>query len=800
MLRSYFKIAWRGIRKNKLYSFVNIAGLTMGIASCLLIGLYVWNELTYDGFHKNAGRIVRTIMEYQFSGTKDKIAVTGSKAGPEFKRQFPEVESYVRTMKGAMSIANGTKAFDEKNVLYADADFFSVFSFPLLRGNPAKVLDGPNKIVLTGKAARKYFGEENPIGKILRINGGADYEVTGIAAEPPLNSQIQYDIIISFRSIGASKWEKWTEANYVTYLLLKKDDQIASLERQLQEYAKRVKQQEFGLANESTDYVTFHLEPLRSVHLYSSIPGLEPNGNIVYVYILSIVALLILLIACVNYTNLATAQSVSRGTEIGIRKVMGAGKAQLLRQFLGESFMLTLIALLLSFAVSVMMLPLFNTITGKNFSADAFLSPFFLAAALMLSVLISVLAGTYPAFILSGTKLVNILKSGLQMSHSGGGLRKGLIIFQFVIAVFLVAATVIVLNQIAYIQRKDLGYHREQVMVLPVDYKMRSVYDQLKYAIKNIPDVISVTGAYEAPTSVGWGDGISADDGSGKKSLSLNAIPVDLDYLKTMGMQLTAGRDFIRNDFLLQDTSDSYHRYRASYILNEKAVKDLGWTARQAIGKTISKSEPGTVVGVVKDFNFESLHTPVGPLLIFLDTTMVREMYVKIGSQHTASAIAGIEKIWHSKVLHRPFDYHFLDDNFNALYRNEQRTARLFSLFSGLAILLACLGLFALAAFTTIQRTKEIGIRKILGANIANITLLVAKQFLFLVIVAIAIATPLAWWAGSNWLQNFAYRADISWWIFAVSGTAAIVIALSAVSYHAIRAAMANPVKSLRTE
>lgn len=801
MLKNYFKIAWRNARNNRLYSIVNIAGLTIGIASCLLIGIYVYNELTYDDFHRNADRIARLTMEYQYSGTKGEIAVTGTKAGPEFKRRFPQVETYVRTMKGAMSLANGTKVFDEKNALYADADFFSVFSFPLLRGNAEKVLDAPRKIVLTQKAAKKYFGTEDPIGKTLRMNGSADYEVTGIAGDAPLNSQIQYDVIISFGSISSAERERWTEANYVTYLLVKDATQIRPLAQQLKRYGERMKEREFNIQPNSTDYVSFDLEPLSYVHLHSAVNGgLEPSGNISYIYVLSMVAMLILLIACVNYTNLAIAQSAGRGTEIGVRKVMGAGRTQLLKQFLGESLVLAITALLLAFVLGTALLPLFNNITGKTFSVSQFLTPAFIGVALLLGIIVSILAGSYPAFVLSNTRLVSILKSGVQISHSGGRIRKMLIVFQFVIAVFLITATIIVLKQVSFIQRKDLGYNREQVMVLPVDYKTRSVYEQLKNEIKNNHYVLSLTGSYEEPVSIGWGDGITADDGTGKKELSLNATPVDLDYLKTMGMQLVAGRDFTRNDLMLQDTSDNYRNYRSAYILNENAVRQLGWTPEQAVGKTIRKSTPGTVVGVVKDFNFESLHSPVGPLLIFLDTSMVRELFIKIRPEQAAATIAEIEKIWRSRVLHRPFDYHFLDEDFNALYKEEQRTAELFSLFSALAISLACLGLFALAAFTTIQRTKEIGIRKVLGANVLNITFLVAKQFMILVAVAIVIAAPLAWMAGNRWLQNFAYRTVIHWWIFVTAGITAMIIAISAVSYHAIRAAMANPVNSLRNE
>lgn len=345
-----------------------------------------------------------------------------------------------------------------------------------------------------------------------------------------------------------------------------------------------------------------------------------------------------------------------------------------------------------------------------------------------------------------------------------------------------------------------MGYDRDQVLVMPVDLKMKAIYEPLKKAILRNPGVLSVTGAYEDPTFVGWSDGISADDGKGKKDLSANAMPVDLDYIKTMGMQLVAGRDFINADFSLQDTTNDYKNYRSSYIINEKAAREFGWTAEEAIGKTISRGSPGLINGVVKDFHFESLHTPIGPLVLFLDTSMVRQLFVKIKKENIAHTISAIGTTWKERVTYRPFDYHFLDEDFNTLYQSEQRTAKLFTLFSGLAIALACLGLFALAAFTTVQRTKEIGIRKILGANTGNITLLVAKQFIILVLTGIIIASPLAWWAGNKWLQDFAYRINISWWMFALAGLSAILIALITVSYHAIKASLANPVKSLRTE
>jgi putative ABC transport system permease protein len=480
--------------------------------------------------------------------------------------------------------------------------------------------------------------------------------------------------------------------------------------------------------------------------------------------------------------------------------VLGAGRSQLLKQFLGESFIITLFALVLALLASIFLLPLFNSITGKTFPVALLFNPVSVLAYFALSIIISLIAGAYPALVVSNSKLINILKSGVRVSSSGGGLRKTLIVFQFVISVFLVITTIIVLKQVSFIRHRDPGYHREQVLVLPVDYKMHAVYEPLKTALSRTPGVISISGAYEDPTFIEWGDGITTDDGNGKKELSVTAIPVDIGFIKTMGMQLAAGHDFNENDFALPDSANEHARFKSSFIINEKAARDLGWTPEQAIGKVIERGEPGFIAGVVKDFNFASLHNPIGPLVIFPDTSMVRQLFVKIRAEQLATTLASLEKIWKDRIAWRPFDYHFLDEDFNKLYQAEQRTASLFALFSGLAIALACLGLFALAAFTTVQRTKEIGIRKILGANVASITLLISKQFLLLVLIGILIASPLAWWAGKNWLQDFAYRININGWIFIGAGVMAIFIALITVSYHAVRASLANPVRSLRTE
>jgi putative ABC transport system permease protein len=804
MLKSYFKVAWRTIRKNRLYSFINIAGLTVGITSCILIGLYVFNELSYDSFNKNAERIVRVTMEYKSGGTVNKTAVTGTKTGPQFKRTFPAVEAFARIIKEKRTIAYADKVFNENNVLYADSPFFQIFSFKLLQGNARTALSSLDNIVITKSTAKKYFGNGtdsygDAIGKTLRVADTKDFVVSGVADDVPENSQIKFDFIIPFGNQGlARQEEQWWTANFVTYLLLQQPSQIASLQQQITQYMRGVTKDELKM--EDNDYLTYHLEPLRKVHLHSSLDGLEPNGDITYVYVLSIISILILIIACVNYTNLATAQAAGRGTEVGIRKVLGALQTQLFSRFLGESFILTLIALILSVIISIMLLPAFNAVAGKALTAASLLKPLPIISLLLLCILISFFAGIYPAFILSNSKLANILKSGFRLSSSGSGLRKSLIVFQFVISVFLVITTLVVVQQLSYIQHKQLGYDKDHLIVLPVDNKISENYDAIKTAIALTPGVVSVSGGYDVPTFIAWGDEITAETGTGKKSLSVTANPVDLDYIKTLGMQIIAGEDFTKADMLSFDTSGNNKNYRNTYIINEKAARELGWSPEQAVGKTIVKGAPGTIKAVVKDFHYSSLHQPIGPFVIFLGPNQVRQMFVKILGKDIPATLQRLSNVWKERIMHRPFEYRFLDEDYNSLYTAEQQTATVFALFAGLAIALACLGLFALAAYTTAQRTKEIGIRKVLGAGIGDITFLVSKEFIQLVLIAIIIASPLALIAATRWLHDFAYRININWWIFVVAGLLAVVIAIITVSSQAIKAAIANPVKSLRTE
>ncbi|HEY5406484.1 MAG TPA: ABC transporter permease [Ginsengibacter sp.] len=799
MFRNYLKTALRNLRKNKLYSIINIFGLTVGLAACLLIGIYINNELSYDKFNANANRIVRATMEYSNAGTVNKIATTGTKVGPQFKRTFPLVQEYARTFISHNVVKYGDKIFDEPRILYADEAFFKIFSFHIIEGNAATALDAPDKIVITQSIAKKYFGNEDPINKTL-TSGGKDLRVSAVCEDVPQNSQIKFDFATQFYNLGNGvKSEIWWTANWITYFLLHNEKSIAQLQQQVNAYMQTPAiRKDAGM--EGNDYLAYHLEPLTKVHLYSSLAGFEPNGSITYIYMFSVIALLILIIACANYTNLSTAQSAGRSGEIGIRKVIGASKRQVFIQFMSESSVITFIAAALAMVLSLFLIPYFNYITGKQFTPGILLKPLPIITLILFSVVVSFFAGLYPALVLSGTRVIGVLKKGFSFTGGNNFLRKALIVAQFGISVFLIIYTIIILQQMHYLQTKNLGYDKDHIVVLPIGGNMLQNFQNLKDAFAQVPGVASVTASYETPENVGWGDGITAIDEKGTHDISLNAMPVDLDFTKTMKMQLLAGRDFQQSDFAIMDTSNNGENFHQTYILNETLAKKIGWTPEEAIGKTISKGVTGPVVGVIKDFNFTSLHEPIGPLLIFLGRGYSRDFMLRLSGNDMKATLANLEAVWKNRISDRPFNYHFLDEDYNRLYLADQRTSLLFSVAAGLAILLACLGLFGLAAFTTVQRTKEIGIRRVLGAKVSGITFLIAKNFLQLIAIAILIAIPLAWWAGNKWLQDFAFRIPVQLFVFVATAFVTILIALGTVGYHSIKVALTNPVKNLRTE
>ena len=798
MFRSLFKTGWRSLQKNRLYSFINLFGLTVGLTGSILIGLYITDELSFDKFNTNANRIVRIEMDYGRGAEQNKVAVTGTKVGPQLQRSFQFVQAYARLINASRVVKYSDKLFTENRFLYADAAFFKIFSFKLVNGSAGTVLDAPNKVVLSQSTAKKYFGGDNAVGKVITLEGRGDYQVTGICEDAPGNSQVKYDFVASFTSLSASKTEEWYTANYTTYLLLQKNADITAAEKQVDGYMRTVVRKELAL--KGSEFLTYHFEPLLNIHLHSQLGGLQPNGNINYVYIMFVIGILIVVIACINYTNLATAQSATRLGEIGMRKVMGAQRWQLFLQFISESFILTFVALLVAVFISIQALPLLNKITGKALMAGSIVSPLCLGLLALLALAISFVACAYPAFILSNSGLSKILRSGFSFSTTGNRIRKSLIVVQFVISLFLIIATIVVQQQLHYMQNKSLGYDKDHILVLPIDTKTQTGYEALRTAVGQVPGVSSVGGAYESPTYVGWGDGVKKTKSDDDMGISVSAMPVDLGFVKTMKMHLVSGGDFERSDLALMDTSNDYKNFTYSFIINESAAKQLGWKPNEAIGKTLYKGERGIIKAVVQDFHFTTLHETIKPLVIFLKPDFVQEMYVRVNSADITQTIARIENIWKARIAWHPFEYHFLNEDYNKLYLAEQKTAAIFSLFAGLALILACLGLFGLAAFTTLQRPKEIGVRKILGAGTPSLVAMLSKEFLQLVCIAFVIAVPVAWVTAEKWLQDFAYRIQVNVFVFIVAGSAVLLITLLTAGYHAVKTALANPVESLRME
>ena len=798
MFKNYFKTAWRSVWKNKTFSSINVIGLTIGLACCLLIALYIQNELSYDKFQVKGNRIARVIMQYSFDGSTESNAgnFTSVRVASIFPRTFPEVESAIKMTEYSRVVKYDDKLFNEKKFMYADSNFFKIFSFKLLKGNSQTALSKPYDVLLTASTAKRYFGNENPIDKTLRVGNDSNlYRVTGVMQDCPSNSQIQLDLLASFSSLGITSDHEDTywEANYTTYLLLKDRNSIAQLQAKIPSFMKE------EMAGKGAT-INFLLEPFESIHLHSPYDSFTPNSNVVYIYILAAVALLILIIACSTYINLGTARSLERAKEVGVRKVIGAVRKQLFFQFMIESVLLCLFSVVLSLAVSAILLPFFNTLTERQLELSNLFSVPFILFSVAVTLLISFVAGFYPALILTRFQPVKVLKGAFKNTASGQVLRKSLIIFQFVISVFLIIATFIIQQQLYFIQHKKLGYNREHVLVLPLDNKMLAKLDLIKNEFKTNADVINVSRCVRSPVEGGGGYNMRSAVMPDNQQVAVTANPVDEDYINTVGLQLVAGSNFTQQD-VKDVTPDSQELRTYHFILNESAAKQLGWTPKEAVGKKmfLDNSRPGYVSGVVKDFNFQSLHSPIKPFVLFPEL-WGRELLVKLSGSHLSQTISFLKSKWKDLVPDRPFEYHFLDEDYDKLYQSESRLGEVMKIFTSAGILLACFGLFGLSSYAIEQRRKEIGIRKVLGASAANITNLLATNFIKLVLVAFVIAVPIAWIVMNKWLENFAYRINISWMVFIIAGLAVMIITFLTISFQSVKAALANPVKSLRRE
>ena len=794
MLANYLKTALRNLLKRRLYTIVNVTGLAAGIACFILLTLYLQNEWTYDRFHTHAAQLFRIRMDY---GEKDQAvihtAMNPSALGPLLK-DFPEVKAMSRVYPDATVVKYGDKVATEKRFIYADPAFFQMFSFPLLSGNAATVLNGPGMVVLSASMARKYFGASDAVGKSLKINDRETYVITGVAADPPANTHLKFDFVASYASLGHK--DGWNAPNYYTYVQLTDKATAEGLHKRL---GVLVKEQMADVTQHGATF-DFVPEPVPDIHLYS-IAGnsTDVGGDIRYNYILAVVAVLLLLIACINFMNLATARSADRSREIGVRKALGAVRGQLFWQFIAESTFVTLAAMVLGVLIAVLLLPSFNNMAGvqlglglnKGYRIYALLAIVFLGTTFF--------AGTYPALFLSGFRPVKVLKGRIPHT-TGGSLRKSLVIFQFAVSVFFIICTLVVGRQLQYIQHKKLGMDRSGVLVLSGSRFDTQTLEAFKNRLLQQTGIQQVSASYDSPVSVGGGYSIDRLEGKpADYSMNITAIPVEKDYLRTMGIRLVAGADLTNadiEDVLKKEDNRVYH-----FFLNETAVKQLGWKPEEALGKRMSMNgREGIVKGVMKDFHFASMKRRIEPIVVFPEYNWFGEVLVKTSGKNNPQAIAGIEKIWKDYLPGTPFEYHFMDEDFNRLYQAEFRTSTILTTFSTVVILVSCLGLLGLAAFTAEQRTREVGIRKILGASAANVVAMLSKDFIKLVIIALCIASPLAWYFADRWLNAFAYHTALSIWIFLAAGVIAIVIALLTVSLQSVKAAMMNPVSALRSE
>jgi putative ABC transport system permease protein len=799
MIKNYFKIAFRNLYRNKAFSAINIIGLSTGLTCCLLMILYLQHQLSFDTFHEKGHRIVRVIMEYRFNEDREsKGNFTSTKVLPSFKQNFPEVADGVRLSPSKALVKYGDNVFNEKYFLFADSTFFNVFSFKLLQGSPNTVLNAPQTVVITKSTANKYFGEENPIGKTLLIGATqAPFVVSGVSEDCPANSQLKFDLISPFSTLGQNQQSTYFEANFTTYLLLNSEKAIASLQNKIPDFMKKEMDKEQG--SRKGAYVNYELEPLTKIHVHSKFDAIVPNINIKYIYIIGAIALLVLIIACFTYINLSTARSIERAREVGVRKVTGAHQHQIFWQFISESFVMTIASMFLSVGLIVLLLPALNAITKTELLFLNIWQAPIIASALSLIVVIALLAGSYPALVLSNFQPIKVLKGSFKNTTSGTGLRQSLIVFQFVVSIFLIIATLVINNQLQFIQNKKLGYDRDHVLIMGLDQKMIDKIDLIKTELKTNPDILAVSKAYESPVTIRGGYSMRPADWNEDKEVNVKANPIDDEYIKATGLTLLAGTDLNRQDLLDVSQKEQDKNYY-HFILNESAAKALGWKTEEAIGKKLLLGyRNGEVKGIVQDFHFASLHSTIEPLILF-PGEWSSTLLVKTKGENIAQTIDFVGKKYKEIAPYRPFEYRFMDEDYQKMYDAEMRIGKVFNIFSAIAIILACLGLFGLSAYSIKQRVKEIGIRKVLGASVPHITTLLSKDFLKLVVIAIVIASPLAWWAANKWLQDFTYHITMGWGIFALAGCLALLIALLTVSFQAIKAAVANPVNSLRTE
>jgi putative ABC transport system permease protein len=804
MIHHFFQIAWRSLLKRKFYSLIKIAGLAIGMACCLLISLYIQNELSYDQYHTKRDRIVRVLQTFRSvkkgenpgAPTPQDFWVWGcAPVGPALQADFPEIEKVVQFMSPvSLLLQHGEKRFQQDNLLFMDSTAFDVFSWKMVFGNPHTALTLPNSIVLTRKIAQRFFGDTNPVGQSLKVDNGDNYMITGVMEDVPPNSQFTFNGLISMiteKKQRSDIFDMWGYVDFYTYLLLKENTTVQSLEAQSAAFVKRHNSDDKG-------YV-IAFEKMTGAYLHSAAirqPG--PTGSLLNVYLFSCIAVFIMLIACINFMNLSTARSLERAKEVGVRKVLGVRPSSLMWQFLFESVLMSMAAAVIAVILARPGISLIAVLSGKDISYANFLTPEIPVTMTVFAVIVGIVAGIYPAWFLSGFKAIAVLKGKFNPSGEGISFRKALVVFQFTLSIALIAGTIIVYTQLKYLNRQDLGFKKDQMLILNFegDEKVQQTIETIKKAIADQPGVVSVAASRAVPGEFlpNAGTQIQMPDGQmGFKGPPL-IYEIDFDFIPTYHISLVAGRAYSRS-FL----TDSSH----AMVINEAAARLYGYTRpADAVGKKFDQwGRTGNIIGVVKDFNFRSLHQAVEPLTLRYGYPYnLNRISVSIKGDNLPSTIEHLKKTWDRMAPQRPFMYHFLDQSFSAQYEADQHFGQLFTFFSCLAIIIACLGLFGLSTFMAQQRVKEIGIRKVLGSSVSGIVVLLSRDFIKLIFVAIVIAIPLCWWAMNKWLEGFAYRITIGPVVFIEAGMIALGIAFVTMAWQSVKAAVGNPVHSLRNE
>ncbi len=792
--------------RNKFYALINIIGLSVGMASFIFILFFVKDEAGYDQYHEKYNRIHRLDSEFNINNKVDRFAIVPVPMGHAFKLEFPEVENFVRLFGAGNSLIKyGTKEYYEEDFYFCDSTIFDVFTHEFVLGSPDNALTEPNTIVLTEKIAKKYFGKENPMGEMLTTGNDNSYQITGVIKDLPANSHLKFDALLSGATIvertGAEDFNSlepmrfWNIGVY-TYVLLNKNSDISTIHEKFPDFYGKYMKPIGDQINASFELLT---TPLAETHYREGLSANRPIGNKAYIYIFSAIAVFILLLAAINYMNMATARSTKRAREVGIRKVSGAYKMQLVRQFLGESLLLSIIAMLIALLVVYLLIPDFNNLVDKTivFGAD----PMIFLIILLVAIVTGLVSGSYPAFYLSSFSPVIVLKGTVSQSGRNKGLlRKILVVIQFFIAIVMIIATIAISEQIGFLKNKDLGFEKDNLIVMQLqDSAFRSKVETFQEELLQNPNIKGVTNSSQVPGNISWIQVMNVENEGQMVQSSLILVQADYNFIETMGMEILKGRNFDKN----MSTDDT-----GAVVINETSMKRLGWT-EDPIGKRIdygidlegNVARPMKVIGVVKDFHFRSLHNPVEPLIIFINPAPRFNVSVRIDEEKTREALDFIEEKWNDFGAKRPFDYEFLETNMDSMYQAEEKINRIFTIATVLTIFIALLGLLGLSSFIAEQKTKEIGIRKVMGATVGNILKILFKEFLLLIMIAFVIAVPIAWWRIEIWLKDsFVYFTDLHWYTFVLAGIIAIFVGLATISYHIIRAANSNPVDAIKYE